>query len=57
MVPYQSFKERANDTRNCKILAFQPNLTASDLEVVFILPVMAGVAGELLLPSQAVTDL
>jgi hypothetical protein len=56
-VPYQSFKERSNDTQNRKILVFQPNFTTVDLNVVFILPGMAGVAGGLSLPRQVAAGL
>jgi hypothetical protein len=45
-------KEESNDTRNRKILVFQPNFTTSDLDVVFILPDMAGEAGGLSLHVQ-----
>jgi hypothetical protein len=45
-------KKGSNDMRNHKILILQPNFTTFNLDVVFVVPGVTGVAGGLLLPRQ-----
>jgi hypothetical protein len=50
-------KKGSYNTRNRKILVFQPNFTSFELDIVFTLSGMAGVTGGPSLPRQMATDL